>query len=88
MERNAGAIGFAMYLDLMEDFLIEKKVFDVDCVVLYHESVPFSEVDLILEKLISEGKTAVAQRSVPEKIRFKELWNLTESGVELLERNA
>lgn len=88
MNRKAGAIGFAVYLDLIEDLLIEKKEFDVDSVVVYSENVPFSEVSLVLNKLISEGKTAVAQRSVPAKIKFKELWKLTESGVELLERNA
>jgi len=88
MNRNAGAIGFAVYLDLVEDLLIEKKDFDVDSVVLYSSAVPFSEVDLILKKLISEGKSVMAQRSVPSKVKYKELWKLTESGVELLERNA
>ncbi len=88
MDRKAGAIGFAVYLDLIEDLLIEKKEFDVDSVVVYGDKVPFSEVSLVLNKLISEGKTVVAQRSVPAKIKFKELWKLTESGVELLERNA
>ena len=88
MNRNAAAIGFAVYLDLMEDLLIEKKEYDVDSVVLYGESVPFSEVNLVLNKLISEGKTVMAQKCVPAKIKFKELWKLTESGVELLERNA
>ena len=68
--------------------MIEKKEFDVDSVVVYGENVPFSEVDLVLNKLISEGKTVMAQRSIPAKIKFKELWKLTESGVELLERNA
>ncbi len=88
MDRNAGAIGFAVYLDLMDDLLIEKKEYDVDSVVVYSSSVRFSEVDLVLKKLITEGKTVMAQRAVPEKIKYKELWKLTESGVELLERNA
>lgn len=88
MHRDSGAIGFALYLDLMEDLLIEKKKIDVDSVVVYNKSVPFSEVDLVLRKLISEGKTVMAQKSIPEKIKYKELWKFTESGVELLERNA
>lgn len=88
MDRSARAIGFAVYLDLMEDLLIEKKAYDVDSVVLYGETAPFSEVDLVLKKLISEGKSVMAQKNVPPKIKYKELWNLTESGVELLERNA
>lgn len=88
MNRNAGAIGFAVYLDLMEDLLIEKREYDVDSVVVYGENVRFSEVDLVLRKLISEGKNVVAQRNVPARLKYKELWKLTESGVELLERNA
>lgn len=88
MERNSGAIGFAVYLDLMEDLLIEKKEFDVDAVVVYNEAVPFAEVDLILKQMIGEGKIVMAQKSVPSKIKYKELWSLSESGVKLLERNA
>jgi len=88
MQRNAGAIGFALYLDLMVDLLIEKKTFDVDSLIVYTDNVSFFDIDLILKKLISEGKTVLAQRSVPAKIKYKEMWKLTESGVELLERNA
>ncbi len=88
MDRNAGAIGFAVYLDLMEDLLIEKREYDVDSVVVYSPNVLFSEVDLVLKKLILEGKSVMAQRSIPSKIKFKELWKISESGVELLERNA
>lgn len=88
MNRNSGAIGFAVYLDLMEDLLIAKKEFDVDALVVYDNSVSFVEVDRFLNKLIAEGKVVMAQRSVPSKIKYKELWNLSESGVKLLERNA
>ena len=88
MHRKSGGIGFAVYLDLMEDLLIEKKEFDVDAVVVYDESVPFAEVDLILKRMIEEGKVVMAQKSIPAKIKYKELWSLTENGVKLLERNA
>lgn len=88
MERNSGAIGFAVYLDLMEDLLIEKKEFDVDAIILYNDSISFLEVDSVLKKMISEGKNVMAQKNVPSKIKFKELWSLTEGGVKLFERNA
>ncbi len=88
MHRNAGAIGFAVYLDLLEEISEETKEFDVDAVLLYDDQTLFSEVDVVLSKLISEGKTVMAQRALPEKIRCKEIWKISESGVELLERNA
>ena len=88
MNRNAGAIGFAVDLDLMEEHLIEKKTYDTDSVVVYDNSVPFSDVDLVLQKLISEGKMVTAQKGIPSKIKYKELWKMSESGVELIERNA
>ena len=56
--------------------------------MLYDDSVLFSEVDLVLDKLILEGKNVMAQRAIPEKLRYRELWKISESGVELLERNA
>ena len=88
LDQSAGAIGFALYLDLMDDLLISRKDFDVDCLVLYDEKVPFREVDLVLNKMVSEGKSVTAQKRVPEKCAYRELWKLSESGVELLERNA
>jgi ATP phosphoribosyltransferase regulatory subunit len=88
MHRNGGAIGFAVYLDLLEEISEEQNDFDVDAVLLYDGSVLFSEVDLVMEKMISKGKKVIAQRAVPEKMRYRELWKISESGVELLERNA
>lgn len=88
MHRNGGAIGFAVYLDLLEEISEEQNDFDVDAILLYDDSVLFSEVDLVLDKLILEGKNVMAQRAIPEKLRYRELWKISESGVELLERNA
>ncbi len=88
MGKPARAIGFAVSLDLMEDLLIGKKEYDVVCVLVYENGIHSYEIECVMSRLIGEGKSVTAQPVRPEKIRYKELWSLTESGVKLLERNA
>ena len=38
--------------------------------------------------LTDNGKSVVAQKAVPEKIRYKQLLVLKEKGVEIIENNA
>ena len=41
-----------------------------------------------VKMLTSNGKSVTAQRSVPEKIRYKQLLKLQERGMEIIENNA
>lgn len=88
MGRKSGAIGFAVYLDLLERLSSEEKNFDVDTVLLYDQTLDISEVKNAVHLLISGGKTVMAQKNVPEKIRYKELLRITSEGVETVENNA
>ena len=88
MNHQAGAVGFAVYLDLLEELEDCGKPYDVDAVLIYNDNDSISDVDKALQSLISEGKTAVAQKNIPEEVRYRELWNLTEQGGKQIERNA
>lgn len=88
MGKNAGAIGFAVYLDLLSDLAVKEKHYDVDALLLYDETVPEGNVAAAVEEMVSAGKRVVAQKKIPEKLRFFELYQITEGGVKLLERNA
>ena len=87
MHRKAGAVGFAVYLDLLQNLTSRSKGFDVDAILLY-DNVALSVVDQAMGDLIAQGKSVMAQREKPEKVCYRELYQITEEGVKLLERNA
>lgn len=80
MGRKAGAIGFALYLDLLEGLKPASPTFDVDVLVLYDTTTPTSAVSQRIAELRAEGKTVSAQRTVPEKLRFADACDMRKEG--------
>ncbi len=76
MGRKSGAIGFAVYLDLLEGFGEDKPAADVDVLVLYDDGVTTEKVVEKVEELLKEGKTVRAQKQTAG-VRFEELIDLT-----------
>ena len=76
MGRKSGAIGFALYLDLLEGLPHTAPACDVDVLVLYDSRTPTQTVTDTVEALRAEGKTVSAQRSIPEKLRYATLCDL------------
>ncbi len=73
MGKTGGAVGFAVYLDLLDDMLFVGREYDVDTLLIYGTDTPISQLLAEKERLISEGKSVSIQRSVPEKLRYKEI---------------
>ena len=69
MGRKSKAIGFAVYLDLLEE-LSEDSEYDVDTVLLYDETDAPSAVAKALRLLTKEG-TVTALRSIPPKMKYR-----------------
>lgn len=88
MGRKSRAVGFALYLDLLAELEDAGDDFDVDTVILYDEKTDLTALRAEVDRIASEGRNALAQKSVPEKIRYKRLARFCESGVEILEDNA
>ena len=88
MEKKSGAIGFALYLDRLESLVSPRKEFDVDALLLYDENSTPAEILAAVKKLTDEGLSVLAQKSVPERLWYRQLLKLTESGVETIETNA
>lgn len=76
MGRRSGAVGFAIYLDLLEDLQKKEKEYDVDTILLYDEKTDKRKVYETAGKLRSDGKSVSVQRTVPENIRYKEIIDL------------
>ena len=79
MGKNTGAIGFAIYLDLLENFRKEKAQFDVDVLVLYDNETPILQVAETVDKLVKSGKSVRAQQAV-DGVRFQEIVCIGEGG--------
>ncbi len=76
MGRRSGAIGFAVYLDVLEQLDNDEAEYDVDVLVLYNKNTDIKELKAKIESLAREGKSTTAQKGVPSKLRFKELIKL------------
>ena len=78
--RRSGAIGFAMYLDLLEQLRPERADYDVDVLLLYDAETGGAAVAQTIRKLIAAGKTVSAQKAVPDKLRWRETLDLRREG--------
>ncbi len=82
MGHSSGAIGFALYLDLLEGLGAPVRNFDVDVLLLYDEATEAALVASETRRLIEDGKSVSAQRAIPEKLRFRGILDLREEGSE------
>lgn len=73
MGRKAGAIGFAIYLDLLEDLPSEKEKFDIDVLLLCDDNIDSKLLADTVNKIVLSGKTVSVQNADISKIRYKEL---------------
>ncbi len=70
--RKSRAVGFALYLDLLEELQASERVNDADVLLLYDENTPAVAVIDKKNALIAEGKTVSAQCRIPGKMSFAE----------------
>jgi ATP phosphoribosyltransferase regulatory subunit len=73
MGKAAGAVGFAVYLDMLEELSYGGSDYDVDVLIVYDESASIEDILDRKAGLIAEGKSVSLQRAIPEKLRYKEL---------------
>ena len=81
MDKKSGAIGFALYLDRLEALVAPPKDYDVDVLLLYNKNTALADVLEVVQKLSGDGLSVMAQKTVPEKLTYRQIINLTESGV-------
>ena len=76
MGRKSGAIGFAIYLDTLEDLPSDKRAYDVDVLLLCDDKTENTVLVQTVNEIISCGKTVSVQNADAGKIRYKELKNI------------
>lgn len=68
---DAGAVGFAVYLDSFERFKTETAEYDVDTVLLVKPNADSGKILKAVENLIEQGESVSVQTSIPENLRFR-----------------
>ena len=71
MGKRESAVGFAVYLDLLEQLRTAAPEYDVDTVVLYDDTVAPAKVLDRVDELASEGETVLALRALPSTLRCR-----------------
>ena len=80
MGRRGGAIGFALYLDLLEELETSGDGYDVDVLLLYDENTPRDFLAETVKGLVDEGRSVSAQKAIPEKLRYRTLIDQRKGG--------
>ena len=73
MGRKSGAVGFALYLDLLEELEGSCEEYDADVLLVYTEAAKPSEIAQKKRNLVAHGKSVLAQKSLVDGQRFKEV---------------
>ena len=72
MGKSSGAIGFAVYLDLLGELEGVAPEFDGDVLVLYDDATDIKALLDLAGRLSGDGKTVATLRSIPDKKKYKE----------------
>lgn len=87
MGRKAGAVGFAVYLDLLERLNEVRDDYDVDTVLLYGDDANMGELMRTVDCLVRDGKSVLAEKALPERIRYRRLLSFGNGGTKILEQH-
>ena len=85
MGKASGAIGFAVYLNMLEDLFVAARDYDADDVLLYDAGEAPGMIAAAVSELQKGGGRVLALGTLPEKISCRRVWKLSGSEVALLE---
>ena len=88
MGKKSGAIGFAVYLDLLDELSVRQGEFDVDAVLLYDEKTDVAALNRTVRAFTEKGISVSAQRTVPQKLRYRRLMRMNGTEAEIADDNA
>ncbi len=88
MSRKSKAIGFAVYIDMLERFNVREREFDYDAVLLYSEKDGIAAIKNAAQSLRNEYGCVFTAKKLPEKATYGKLFELRNGEVNLIENNA
>ncbi len=72
MGKKSGALGFAVYLDLIDELDTDTDEYDCDVFLIYEENTPIGAISKRAEQITADGKRVRCGRTVPSGVSFKE----------------
>jgi ATP phosphoribosyltransferase regulatory subunit len=83
--KKSGAIGFAVYLDLLERFETVSRPYDVDILLLYDDTADTEALARAVRELTESGKSVRALKGAPTGVKYRELATLKDGRLHGLE---
>ena len=77
MKRSDKAIGFAVYMDMLERLEEPGEEWDVDVVLLYDDTTSLPALRQQVKALTAQGLRVTVQQTIPTDLRYKEIKKLT-----------
>lgn len=87
MKRSSGAVGFAVYLDMLEQWAAGNE-YDVDSLLVYDAATPLEEIDRVAAQRMEAGESVCVQAQIPEGMKYRRLIRLTNGEVNIIENDA
>lgn len=86
--KTSGAIGFAVYLDLLERFETPERAYDVDALLHYDETADMTLLAEAVKGLTESGVSVRAVKGPAENIKYRKLLKLQDGGLTEVNGNA
>lgn len=87
MNKRAGAIGFALYLDLLTQLGGKCEMLDADVLLTYTDGCPAARVLAVVNEQRAQGARVLVLRDAAQGIRCRTRMQVSEEGVKILEAN-
>ncbi|MBR0413981.1 MAG: ATP phosphoribosyltransferase regulatory subunit [Clostridia bacterium] len=87
MKRSSGAVGFAVYLDMLERFDTDSKAYDVNTVILYDSKSSLQTIKETVAHYAVEG-TVLTLKTADKKLHYRRLVEIRANEVKVVEENA
>ena len=87
MKRESKAVGFAIYLDLLEQMDTDSNDYDVDTILLYDVNCNPLTLTSAVDRLANSVHSVRVSTEIPAQVKYRRLLKLTEGRIETLEEN-
>lgn len=88
MKRKSGAVGFAVYLDMLEQFIKATEEYDADVLLLYDSGCTIADIRKAALRFAENGQSVTTQQSVIPGYKYKKLVRLQDGEVQIIEDHA
>lgn len=86
-KESAGAIGFSISMDSLEELNRVRRDIDVDVVILDQPWEDLNQLNQVVRDYTDRGLSVSVQKRVPKKLRYRELVRIENGEVKTVERD-